>query len=154
MEEIIHNDSHWLNIRSKLTICIIMTIDKLSWILIKDKKVLFVRSRGVHAFYTPGGKRAEGESDVDALKREIKEELTVDLVPETLRYMHTFTAQAHGKPDGVLVEIKCYSGEYEGELKPSAEIEEIDWFGTKDKNRTSATGILILEWLKSQDFID
>ena len=49
-------------------------IDKLVWVLIKDGKLLAVRSKGKELFYLPGGKREIGESDVDALAREIQEE--------------------------------------------------------------------------------
>lgn len=130
------------------------TIDKLSWVYIKDRKALFVRSKGKDAFYNPGGKREKGETDEQALIREVKEELAVDLVPTSLKYLHTLTAQAHGKPKGVMVEVKYYSAEFKGTLQPSAEIEEIGWLTNKDGNKTSATGQLSLEWLKKQGLID
>ena len=129
-------------------------IDKLAWVYIKDKKVLYVRSKGKDTFYNPGGKREQGESDTQALIREIKEELEVELIPETIKYLETFKAQAHGKPEGVFVEIKCYIGDYEGILKPSAEIEELAWFSSLDMERTSPTGKLALIWLKDQNLID
>ena len=42
----------------------------------------------------PGGKIEIGESPEKALIREIKEELSVDLIPNSIKYMETFTAQA------------------------------------------------------------
>ena len=129
-------------------------IDKLAWVCIQNKKVLYVRSKGKDTFYNPGGKREQGESDVQALIREIKEEVNVDLVPQTIKYLETFKAQAHGKPEGVFVEIKCYSGDCEGVLKPSAEIEELTWFSSVDMQRTSPTGKLVLTWLREQNLID
>lgn len=130
------------------------TIDKLAWVYIKDRKALFVRSKGKDAFYNPGGKREAGESDEQALTREIKEELNVDLVPGTIKYLETFKAQAHGKPEGVMVEIKYYGADFTGELKPGAEIEEIGWLTSADGPKTSATGQLSLAWLKKQGLID
>lgn len=130
------------------------TIDKLAWVYIQDRKALFVRSKGKDAFYNPGGKREPGETDERALIREIKEELNVDLAPASIKYLETFTAQAHGKPEGVIVEIKYYAADFAGELTPSAEIEEIGWLTSEDMNKTSATGKLSLEWLKRQDLID
>jgi len=130
------------------------TIDKLTWIEIQDRKVLYVRSKGKDLFYSPGGKREDGESDEQALVRELKEELNIRLLPETAKYLNTFKAQAHGKPEGVMVEIKCYTGSFEGELKPSSEVEELAWFTSNDKDRTSITGKLILDWLAENDFID
>lgn len=130
------------------------TIDKLAWMYIKDRKVLFVRSKGKDAFFNPGGKREAGETDEQALFREIKEELNVDLIPRTIKYLETFIAQAHGKPEGVMVQIKCYAADFTGTLQPSAEIEEAKWLTGRDANMTSATGKLSLEWLKKQDLID
>lgn len=130
------------------------TIDKLAWAYMKDRKVLFVRSRGKDAFYNPGGKREPGETDAQSLVREIKEELSVDLIPETIKYLETFKAQAHGKPEGVMVEIKYYEADFKGELQPGAEIEEIAWLTSKDMDKTSATGQLSLAWLKKQELID
>ena len=60
-------------------------IDKLALILVRDRKQLVARTRGKTAAFTPGGKREKGESDVQALVRECKEELTVDLLTETIR---------------------------------------------------------------------
>ncbi len=128
-------------------------IDKVSWTHIKDRKVLFVRSKGKTAFYTPGGKREAGESDAQTLVREIKEELNVDLVPETIAYMETFKALADGKED-MMVEIKCYTAEHQGELKPSSEIDEMLWLASADAPRTTPTGELLLAWLKERDLID
>lgn len=53
-------------------------IDKLAWIAIDNKMVLSTRSFGKDKFYIPGGKREAGESDEQALLREIKEELNVE----------------------------------------------------------------------------
>ncbi len=40
-----------------------------------DKRLLLVRSSGKDGFYLPGGKPDPGESDREALSREIREEL-------------------------------------------------------------------------------
>jgi 8-oxo-dGTP diphosphatase len=61
------------------------TIDKVAWIRLEDGKVLSTRSRGKEAYYIPGGKREPGETDVQALVREIREELDVAITPESAR---------------------------------------------------------------------
>ena len=129
-------------------------IDKIAWIQIKDRKVLGVRSKGKDTFYTPGGKREGNETNEQALARELKEEITIDLIPNTLTYLETFTAQAHGKPEGVMVEIKCYSGEYTGELKPQSEIEEIGWLSSDYIREAGRPFRLILTWLQEKNLID
>lgn len=128
-------------------------IDKLAWVLIKGGKTLYVRSKGKDLFFNPGGKRNGNETDEQALIREIKEELSVDLIPETIKYIETFSAQAAGKPEGVLVEIKCYAADYHGTLAPASEIEELAWFTSADMNRTSVTGQLILKYLRENNSI-
>lgn len=130
-------------------------IDKLAWIYIKDRKILSTRSKGKDAWYIPGGKRDQGETDQQALIREVKEELSVDLVPETIKYLNTFKAQAHGKPEGVFVQMTCYTGDYKGELRVSSEIEEMTWLTSDtDPNLLSPVDKIIFAYLKEKDLID
>ncbi|KHO47584.1 MAG: NUDIX hydrolase [archaeon GW2011_AR5] len=133
-----------------------MEIDKLAWILIKDRKVLSTISKGKDTYYIPGGKREKGETDGQALIREIKEELSVDIIPPTIKLYGTFMAQAHGKAEGVIVKMTCYTAEFEGEMKPSAEVERIVWItsGDADSERSSPVDRLILADLKTKNLID
>ena len=78
-------------------------VDKVAWIHLRDGRVLSTRSRGKDTYYLPGGKREPGESDEACLRREIREELNVNLRPETLRKLGTWEAQAHGHPEGVKI---------------------------------------------------
>ena len=129
-------------------------IDKLAWIHIVDRKVLITRSTGKDTYYIPGGKREEGETDEQALIREVKEELSVDLQSDQLEFVQVFEAQAHGKAEGVIVKMTCYSGPYTGELEADSEIEEVAWFAYADKAKSSPVDNLIFDWLKEQDLID
>jgi len=130
-------------------------IDKLAWIYIKNRQILSTRSRGKGVWYIPGGKREAGESDQQALIREIKEELTVDLVPETIKYLNTFNAQAHGKAEGVLVQMTCYTADYKGDLYPSSEIEEAAWLTSEtDPALLSPVDKIIFAYLKEHKLID
>lgn len=122
-------------------------IDKLAWITIRDGKFLVVRSKGKELFYLPGGKREAGESDEQALIREIKEELSVDLVADTIQYADTFVAAADGKASGVSVKLTCYFADFEGELKADAEIEELRFIDTQDKSVCSLAALVALDWL-------
>lgn len=128
-------------------------IDKLAWVHLQDQKILCARSHGNDTYYFPGGKREAGESDEAALLREIKEELNVDLRPETLRYLGQFAAQAHGRALGVLVQMTCYTADYAGVLTPTSEIAEIAWLGYDDKERTSLVAHQIFDWLKERDLL-
>lgn len=128
-------------------------IDKLAWIHLVDRKILSTRSKGKDTYYIPGGKREGDETDQEALIREIKEELKVDLIPESIKYVGTFEAQAHGHTEGIVVRMTCYSASYEGELQPDSEIDEVVWFQHKDKERSSPVDKIIFDWLKEQDLL-
>ncbi|MDP3794692.1 MAG: NUDIX domain-containing protein [bacterium] len=129
-------------------------IDKLAWICIKDRVVLSTRSRGKDTYYIPGGKREGDETDEEALLREIKEELSVDLLPETIAYVGTFEAQAHGKPEGTVVRMTCYSGNFAGEIRPATEIEEVVWLTHAGREQSSPVDKIILDRLKEKNLID
>jgi 8-oxo-dGTP pyrophosphatase MutT (NUDIX family) len=129
-------------------------IDKLAYIYIHDRMVLSTLSQGKDTWYIPGGKREDGESDVQALIREVEEELTVHLKPETIRHYGTFEAQAHGKPEGTIVRMTCYTAEFDGELTPSNEVEKMDYLGYVGKSMSSSVDGLIFDDLKSRDLID
>jgi 8-oxo-dGTP pyrophosphatase MutT (NUDIX family) len=125
-------------------------IDKLAWIHIRDGRMLAARSRGRDVWFVPGGKRESGESDEQALMREIEEELTVTLDRDSLQFLHVFEAQAHGKPEGEFVRMTCFTGDYSGQLQPSAEIEEIAWLTHADRDRMSLVTQNIADWLRDR----
>jgi 8-oxo-dGTP pyrophosphatase MutT (NUDIX family) len=114
-----------------------MIIDKVAWIYIKDKKILSTLSFGKSKYYIPGGKRETGESDEDCLKREIEEELSVQLVDNTIRYFDTFQAQADAQKEGVIVQMRCYFSEYTGEIEPSHEIQSVVWLTYNDRFKSA-----------------
>jgi len=125
-------------------------IDKLAWILLREGRILGTRSKGKDTWYIPGGKREAGESDHQALTREVHEELSVHLVPSTIQPFGTFTAQAHGKDPGVMVQMTCYTADYEGELVAASEIAEIRWLGLADRGMVSAVDKLIFDDLRTK----
>ena len=128
-------------------------IDKLAWIHLQDKKILSTRSKGKTKFYIPGGKREAGESDEAALIREIKEELTVDLLPKTIRFVGNFQAQADSHREGVEVLMQCYTADYEGTIQAAAEIEEVGWLTNADRNKISPVDQLIFDYLAEQELL-
>ena len=129
-------------------------IDKLAWIEIKDKSILSTKSYGKDKYYIPGGKRETGETDEQALLREINEELSVIIDTKTLKYIGTFEAQAHGHPEGILVKMTCYSGKYSGKLQANSEIEEIKWLKYSDKDKISEVDKIIFDNLKENNLLD
>jgi 8-oxo-dGTP pyrophosphatase MutT (NUDIX family) len=126
-----------------------MLIDKIALIKIKNGKVLSTKSKGKKNYYFPGGKREHGESDKQTLVREIREELCVEIIPDTYSYIGTFEAQADAMDEGVIVKMTCYSADFDGTLKPNNEIEKIKWLKYADIGAVSEVDKLIFEFLKS-----
>src|SRR3990167_2357733 len=122
-------------------------IDKLAWICIRDGKLLVVKSKNSDVYYVPGGKREIGETDQVALMREIQEELSVTLQPNAIEYAGSFRAQAHGKPEGVMVKMTCYVAAYSGDLTVGNEIESMQWVTPDQRSQCSTVTQVIMDAL-------
>ncbi|MGB5270972.1 MAG: NUDIX domain-containing protein [Eudoraea sp.] len=128
-------------------------LDVLAWIHMADNRILCTRSSGKDVYYIPGGKREPGESDTQALSREIKEELQVTLDISSLKFIGIFEARAHGVHPGVMVRMKCYTGGYTGELCPDFEISEMVWLSYSDKNMVAEVDKLIFDFLNKKGYL-
>ena len=129
-------------------------IDKIALIYLKDGKILSTLSKGKDTYYIPGGKREGKEKDEETLIRECKEELTIDIIKNTIKYYGTFEAQAHGKTEGVLVKMTCYMAGFEGKLKANSEIQEIKWLDYNDLDKISPVDKLIFTDLYQKRLIN
>ncbi|MEX0881621.1 MAG: NUDIX domain-containing protein [Candidatus Saccharimonadales bacterium] len=131
-------------------------IHKVALAYFKDGKIMVVRdNKNEEVFILPGGKIEEGESDLECLEREVKEELSVDIKPGSAKFIHAFLGPAHGK-DGTLLDVRLYQAEFTGEPTPTEEIVEIDYFDSStDERKISEIGrTQILPWLKQHDYIN
>lgn len=128
-------------------------IDKLALIYIKDRKVLVSLSRGKDTWYLPGGKREQGETDEMALKREVREELSVALAPKSISRYGAFEAQAHGMPAGTVVRMTCYMADIVGDIVPANEIEQVQFVGYRDNTKISDVDHLIFDNLYAKGLI-
>lgn len=123
-------------------------IDKIALIEIKNGQILSTKSKGKNKYYIPGGKREDEETDQQTLIREIKEELSVEIISESIEYIGTFKAQSDGAVEGVIVKMTCYKANYIGILRESNEIEEIKWLNYKDLEIISEVDKIIFKHLK------
>lgn len=112
----------------------VTTLVTAGWISVRDGRLLAVRTYGRDAFYLPGGKIETGESPEQGLVREIREELQLELQPETLTPVTVVDDDAHGLP-GVRLRMHCYRGTALGGIRAAGEIAEYAWLGRADTGR-------------------
>jgi 8-oxo-dGTP diphosphatase len=93
--------------------------------------MLVVRKRSTAAFMQPGGKIMPGESAVDALHREIAEELGVEVAASSVRPLGRHIAEAAHEP-GHTVQADSFMVSLAGEPCAAAEIDEIAWVDPAD----------------------
>lgn len=111
---------------------IMQTRTRLVAIIIKDKRLLLVKGhKKFREFWTPGGKPEQGESDTEALSRELKEELGVELIH--LKFFKEYISDAAYIPNAKTIS-KVYITEIKGELRPGREIVSYVWISREDFN--------------------
>lgn len=122
-------------------------VDAVAWVHVVDCRVLVTRTRGRDVFYLPGGKPEKGETDGEALVREIGEELNVQLDPGSLQHWWTARAQAHAYRHDTMVAMRCFTGLGSGQPKPSHEIAAIDWFTSAEMQRCAPAAQVVIQRL-------
>jgi len=128
-------------------------IDKVAFLYFRHGKILSTRSKGKDKYYIPGGKRESDETDIQTLVREVREELSVEIIPSSASLYGVFEAQAHGKVEGVRVMMTCYIAEVEGEFAAASEIAEIVWLTISDIENVSPVDRLIFRDLHEKGLL-
>ncbi|QVI19287.1 NUDIX domain-containing protein [Nocardia tengchongensis] len=124
-------------------------IDTVAWVRIEGGRILCARPSGKDDFYIPGGKREGAETDLQTLVREIREELTVEIAPETVAHVGTYEALI---PEAV-VRMACYTADYTGTIAVSSEIEEIAWFSYADRPHVPPVDQLLFDDLHADGLL-
>jgi mutator protein MutT len=101
-------------------------LDVVAALIWRDDRVLVCQRQANGAFPLkwefPGGKVEAGESELEALRRELREELGI-----VVRQCRKIFAHCHVYPSGMKVRLKFfYVKSYEGEVRNLA-FEEISW---------------------------
>jgi len=119
----------------------IADINKIGALCIRNKKLLVVHKKGIKDHISVGGKIEPGETDIQCLTREVKEELGCGIKdPE---YYDTFEA---GSYDNKTIRMPCYFIELDDEIKlnPEDNIDGTLWID-KDYKKKGITLAPILE---------
>lgn len=130
-------------------------IQKVALAVFKDKKLLMVRSKKHKVFFSLGGKIEGSESDLECLKREVREEVRCRIDESSIKFLVELNDVAHGRKDSIL-NMRLYEGRLIGNPKPSSEIAEIAYFDTTvDKKYLSTFAQrTLLPWLKRYGYIN
>ncbi|PAU64107.1 NUDIX hydrolase [Pseudomonas sp. PIC25] len=105
-----------------------MTIFRIAAACLLDAqgRLLLVRKRGTRAFMLPGGKHEPGESALEAVLRELSEEIELSLPAEALHYLGRFQAPAANEPD-CRVDADVFCARLLHPVRAAAELEELAW---------------------------
>lgn len=112
-----------------------------------DDKLLLVQARNRKKYYFPGGKIDSGESLKQALRRELQEELQLDISEETFTYMGGVVGDAYPQKDKK-TELNCFSTSLDidwSSVKPAQEITDIKWI---KKDETEKIAPAVLTWIE------
>ncbi|MFI9050469.1 GNAT family N-acetyltransferase [Streptomyces sp. NPDC053427] len=103
-----------------------------SWLHLREGRLLSVRTRGNDTFYLPGGKYEPGETAREALSRELSEELGLLVPAEQLSEAFVIHDVAHGK-NGRRLHMTCFTGGPQDIApEPGREIAEYAWFDRQE----------------------
>ena len=102
-------------------------IHKAAGVIIRDRKLLFERSKDKQFFIAPGGSIEAGETAEQALVRELMEEFRIVVDEIDLEPFGTFSAEAANHPGRQVHMYVFVVKNWQGEPTPDNEVEEILW---------------------------
>lgn len=125
-------------------------------VVVKEGKLLLAYSNHKNAWYLPGGKVDDGESALQAIHREIQEELQLDLDDDKLKYYCHQSAHAYGESENVVMEQECFLYDLTEEINVAHEIGGVRYFSPADydKEKVQVVGVLqVFEKLRKDGFV-
>lgn len=107
-------------------------------VIIEDGKVFLVKEQGKALLFFPGGKVLNTETPEDTCKREVKEELGIDI--EIIRPLKTITIPRPENPNEI-VTLVHFLAKRIGEIKPGKNIIEYAWYDLNDLPKDCAPNV-------------
>ena len=101
-----------------------MTLVVAGAVVLRERRLLVVSKQAApDVFYLPGGKPEPGESLEQAMRREVREELGVDVVEA----QHFLDVEAPAAIERVPMHLTVYRVSVDGEPALNAELAALDW---------------------------
>lgn len=97
-------------------------------VVTKNNQLLLAYSSNKNAWYLPGGKVDKGETSREALIREIREELNIDLQPHKIEKYKHISAPAYGESPELIMEQDTFRYNLTENIQPSHEIAAVKYF--------------------------
>ncbi|KKP32880.1 MAG: hypothetical protein A2312_03115 [Candidatus Staskawiczbacteria bacterium RIFOXYB2_FULL_32_9] len=104
------------------------TVTRIAGVIIQDEKMLMVLGK-YQELWTPGGRIEPGETDEACLKRELKEEMGVELL--SCKFFKEYTNPSFYHPERTTIE-RIYIAKVSGQIKPASEIRDFVWLCKED----------------------
>lgn len=126
-------------------------------ILIKDKRLLFVRTIGSSIFTCPGDEIKTGESKERVLIRTLKDQLTITTNPKDFVTIGTYKLDLVDKVGAAEEVVMLMVLHYEGAIRAHNKVEEIVWIDSFNDAACPLGGIYekhIIPELKSKKLIN
>lgn len=122
----------------------------------RDDQLLLVQARNREKYYFPGGKIDPGEYHVQALQREIQEELQITISETDLEYMTTIIGDAYPQPN-TLTELNVFKPKGDVEwttLNPAQEITDIQWINIAERDRIAPAVLKWIDYSKGIEYVE
>jgi len=102
--------------------------ERISAVIIKNKKILLVTGYAETVYWTPGGKRDDNKKRTETLKRELEEEISVK-IKKIIPY---FSYNGINEITKEKQKVYCYIVEISEKIIPKKEITKAKWFSKSD----------------------
>jgi 8-oxo-dGTP pyrophosphatase MutT (NUDIX family) len=120
---------------------------------VRERRLLQARPAGKDVFYMAGGKIDPGETPLDALHREVREELGVAVAG--VSELGVFRAEAYGH--SARLHMTCFLADVVGEPRPTSEIAELRYFTVREyaaMPHVAPGSMMVFRRLHELDLID
>lgn len=113
-----------------------------------EDQILLVQVRHREKYYFPGGKIDEGETLLEAIQREIEEELQLHFSQEDFTYIGKVIGEAYPQPN-TLTELNAFKVNQRinwNDVQIDNEVTDIRWFNKSD---TQYIAPAVIKWIET-----